>query len=475
MSSKLQFPSISSQKTSSLRTNVHCLILTINVSTKRTALFAVQTQSIESRIISEYFWGVSNTEEIGIVSFFHVRRGFGRIRTDSNPEGVFVHFSAVEEEAQILIPNELVRFRIVEGEKGPVAAAVRRISRREQGVVSSANSGKGIICSDTGEEFAFTHKDLLADTATFNRVISGWKVQFSPLQEGGKSLAKEIVICDTRSPLLQLAKIDKWKNKLRMLASIAEPEEWSETGNAGSYSILENYILETFRILNQEDGVTIIPKKGGQKIGLWNTGLLTHHGEEIIVRMDSLSQPPKEEGYLSPAIWKLTGFFPLSDRRIPTPDEKLPIALEFVEYQALIPNPSASLIPDLDHLMKRNQRLPGFWSQLPRSEQIQRLQGALHKLGLMLKRNPRMAIPQWYEEAVQYLVPLDLGDGRGPIGALVLEQKGLQLRVQTVLQLEWAYQNARLLGPMRDNWLSRWKAGGIRPKAALKKAYSGHA
>lgn len=417
---------------------------------------------------------MSKTEEIGIVSFFHVRRGFGRIRTDSYPAGVFVHFSAVEEEAQILITNELVRFSIVKGEKGLVAAHVRRISRREQGVVSSASSGKGIIRGETGEEYSFSHNDLLADTSTFNRVISGWKVQFSPLFEEGKSLAKEIVICDTRSPLLQLAKIDKWKNKLRVLASIAEPEEWSVIGSAGAYSILENYVLETFRILNREGGIAIIPKKEGQKIGLWNTGLLTPHGEEIIVRMDSHSPSPKESGYLSPAIWKLTGFFPVSDRRIPTLDKKLPIALEFVDYHYMIPNPSASLIPDLDHLMKRNQRLPGFWSLLPRSEQIQRLQGALHKLGLMLKRNPRMAIPQWYEETVQYLVPLDLGDGRGPIGALVLEQKGLQLRVQTVLQLEWAYQNARLLGPMQDNWLSRWKAGRIRPKAALKKTYSGH-
>lgn len=417
---------------------------------------------------------MSNTEEIGIVSFFHVRRGFGRIRTDSNPEGVFVHFSAVEETAQILIPNELVRFRIVEGAKGLVAASVRRISSRVQGVVASANSGKGIIQSDNGEEYSFSHKDLLADTSTFNRVISGWKVQFSPLLEEGQSLAKEIVICDTRSPLLQLVKIDKWKNRLRMLASIAEPEEWSETDRLGSYSILENYVLETFRILNREGGIIIIPKKEGQKIGLWNTGLLTPHGEEIISRMDSLTHMPTDSGYLSPATWKFTGFFPLSDRRIPTPDEKLPIALEFVAYHSLIPNPSASLVPDLDHLMKRNQRLPGFWSQLPRSEQLQRLQGALHKLGLMLKRNPRMAIPQWYEETVQYLVPLDLGDGRGPIGALVLEQKGLQLRVQTVLQLEWAYQNARLLGPMQDNWLSKWKAGELRRTPEMKKAYSGH-
>lgn len=417
---------------------------------------------------------MSLTEEIGIVSFFHVRRGFGRIRTDSNPEGFFVHFSAVEEAAQILIPNELVRFRIVQGEKGLMAASVRRISQREQGTVVSANAGKGIIRSDDGLDYSFSHKDLLADTTTFNRVISGWKVQFSPLLEDRSTQAKEIVICDTRSPFFQLVKTDNWKNRLRMLASIAEAEDWSEPGGSGSFSILENYLLETFRLLNREGGFLVLPKKHNQSIGLWNTGLLTLHGEEIIVRMDSLSQPPKTEGYLSPAIWKLTGFFPLSDRRVPTLQQKLPIAMEFVQYQLLIPNPSASLVPDLDHLMKRNTRLPGFWSQMPRNEQIQRLQGALHKLGLVLKRNPRLAIPQWYEETIQYLAPLDLGDGKGPIGALVLEQQGLQLRVQTVLQLEWAYQNARLLGPMQDNWLSRWKAGEVIRKSEMKNAYSDH-
>lgn len=396
--------------------------------------------------------------------FFHVRRGFGRVRTDSRPEGVFVHFSEVLDEAQILIPNELVKLEIKDNEKGAVGKNIARLTKRLTGTVKQMKSGKGRIVAEDGQEYSFEAQDILSDTKSFNRVIAGWKVQFSPLIESGEWLAREIVICDTRSPLFQLATLDNWSTLLNTLAGIAEPEPWNDPLQDKPLAILENYLLETFRILFREGGTYRMIRHRKPDLLIWNTGLLTPHGEEIMARMDHLATPPGQMGYLTSPSWRLTGFFPESDRRIPDLTQKPPLALHFVPYGRLLPDPTLSLLPDLDHLMKRNHRLPGFWTLLPKEEKLQRLRGVFHRLELLLRRNPRLAVPQWYEESIQYLLPLDLGDGRGPIGAFVLNDQDGKLRVQTILQLEWAYQNARLLGPLQHTWLSEWKDHITRKK-----------
>lgn len=423
------------------------------------------------QVVADTFDRVSKQEEIGIVIFFHVRRGFGRVRTDSRPDGVFVHFSEVQGEAQILIPNELVKLEVEESEKGAVGRKISRLTRRLPGTVRHMKSGKGIIQADNGQEYTFEAKDILSDTRSFNRVIAGWRVQFSPLEECNGLEAREIVICDTRSPLFQVATMDNWTSILSTLADIAEPEAWDDPLEDKPLTILENYLLETFRILYREGGTYRMIRHRKPDLLIWNTGLLTPNGEEILARMDHLTTPPGKNGYLTSPGWRLVGFFPESDRRIPDLTQKPPLALHFVPYGRLLPDPTLSLLPDLDHLMKRNHRLPGFWTLLPKEEKLQRLRGVFHRLELMLRRNPRLAVPQWYEESIQYLLPLDLGDGRGPIGAFVLNDLDGKLRVQTILQLEWAYQNARLLGPLQHTWLSEWKEKVARKKNMYDERY----
>lgn len=403
--------------------------------------------------------------------FFHVRRGFGRVRTDRYPGGVFVHFSDVQGPAQILIPNELVRLQVENSEKGALGRNVIRLTKRLEGIVQLTSEGKGIILTPDAQQFSFVAQDLLSGNKSFVRILSGWHVQFSPLIEEGLRMAKEIVICDTRSPFFQVAWTDNWSAQLQALAKITSPEIWHDHRQGRSFSILENYVLETFRILNREGGTYRMVRHKKPDLLIWNTGLLTPNGEEIFARMEHLVSPPGQTGYLRTPSWRLSGFYPESDRRIPELLQKPPLALHFVPHGRLLPDPTLPLLPDLDHLMKRHHRLPGFWTLLPKEEKLQRLRGIFHRLEIVLRRNPRLAVPQWYEESIQYLLPLDLGDGRGPIGAFVLNDHDGKLRVQTILQLEWAYQNARLLGPLQYTWLSEWKENLTRKKKVYDEQF----
>lgn len=63
----------------------------------------------------------------GFVKNFNAERGYGFI-CGQDGEDVFVHFSAIEEEGfKKLEKGQEVEFEVVEGDKGPQAAKVKKL------------------------------------------------------------------------------------------------------------------------------------------------------------------------------------------------------------------------------------------------------------------------------------------------------------------------------------------------------------
>ncbi|MFZ5758552.1 MAG: cold shock domain-containing protein [Thermodesulfobacteriota bacterium] len=63
----------------------------------------------------------------GKVKWFNESKGFGFIEREDGDD-VFVHFSAIKEEGfKTLSEGQQVEFEIVDGQKGPAAANVRKI------------------------------------------------------------------------------------------------------------------------------------------------------------------------------------------------------------------------------------------------------------------------------------------------------------------------------------------------------------
>jgi len=63
----------------------------------------------------------------GTVKWFNAKKGFGFLERD-NGDDVFVHFSAIQSDGfRTLNEGDKVSFEIVDGEKGPSAANVKRL------------------------------------------------------------------------------------------------------------------------------------------------------------------------------------------------------------------------------------------------------------------------------------------------------------------------------------------------------------
>jgi len=67
--------------------------------------------------------------EMGTVKWFNGQKGYGFITRDSGGD-VFVHYSAIEGHGfRNLEEGDRVEFAVEQGQKGPAAASVRRITR----------------------------------------------------------------------------------------------------------------------------------------------------------------------------------------------------------------------------------------------------------------------------------------------------------------------------------------------------------
>lgn len=238
-----------------------------------------------------------------------------------------------------------------------------------------------------------------------------------------------------------LGELGKWCGKLRELADLAEPEIWS-TGAPDSYDVLHNYLVNTFDKAYQDNLVELSEQ---DEYASYNTGLMTVNGEDIICLFNRFDSSKKYSFHIH-------GFYKISDRIIMKHFDKTPSVVSYFDDPAKAYfNPHLEVVPNIDHIIDENS------DRFPKHLQVKGKDFILslmtHATDLALKRckrNHRIAVPQYYRGKITYLLPINLD---GYIVALALEEINNRYRANTVLTIEMAYNNARLIMKPESNWL----------------------
>lgn len=386
----------------------------------------------------------------GKVKFFNCNKGFGQICSTELEELVFVDRSQIQNETQTLLDGEDVEFELQKTERGYQAQKVRQLvlEERFEGIVISFDKGFGFIQDEQHGKIFVNHTDIISQRK-IKRLEAGERVQYSHERNEKGLCAKRVLRLDTRRPLEKFAVLGDFNFHLGNLAKLA-PENWDYGQNPKhSYPVLYNYIHYTFERLEQE-GKIAETDNSGPPAACFNTGLATKNQEEIFAyfEINKLSdvKTPKCK-------WLLKGFFENSSRYLTVFARRPDIANYFENPADLLYDTNVDLVVDYVHIIEDNvERFP---RNLQSDPLILRgsIESAVNAALRRVKRNYKTAIPQYNRGRVQLLLPLCITSMDKADLALVVSRENQVYRGETVLTLDMAYNNARLLARPDREWL----------------------
>ena len=379
---------------------------------------------------------------------------------------------------------------------------------RCRGRVRSVGADFGFIVSDDMPQDVYFRPSWYrgqpplreGDQVTFEVRSYGTKVNaFSIVRAGdiAPPTPTETELAEPSSPvvdnLMRWAYLGYLPSTLQQLANLALRERWefknSNADPSRPVPILLSYLLNTFGRLVLEDKVCVVPVP---PLAVFNTGLVDRRYEPIyaVFGPNDLGRPQR---------WQLTGFCiagegPLGQQLV-RHFNPLPAPAHYFDQPSDLLYDTRVGKPEMDWrhvVIDRIDRYPSEFIEehWPSGMEVQDLSGLphlervayWHRVGeaveadnrtyrtiinrvrdavdLSVKRvgwNFKTAVPQYYPKVrrLQLLLPINLVSDDEADMALAVERtpSGSYLG-HTVLALDWAYQNARLICRPDSDWLS---------------------
>lgn len=246
-----------------------------------------------------------------------------------------------------------------------------------------------------------------------------------------------------RLELFDYAWFGDFKLCLKELETLAMSECWDyNLSPTGDLPILFNYIHHTFNKLNSESKVVIVNDNC-----VFNTGLVTNNQEEIFAFFSKNMKPKAKQN------WFFKGWKKKSDRDLMVFSSLPDVANYFDNPNDLIYDTRLELRVNIDHIIDDNKSR--FPTTLPTDNYVLSvlLNGSIEEAKRRLRRNYKTAIPQYFNGKIQLLLPLCLTSKSKADLALVIEKENGNYRATTILTLDMAINNARLIAKPDDEWL----------------------
>ncbi len=239
--------------------------------------------------------------------------------------------------------------------------------------------------------------------------------------------------------------------KLNYLASIAQPEKW-DFQSSNDKPILLNYLCFTYDKLLEEGNIAYSADK---QFMCFNTGLLTRHDADIYALFAVNNNPKRKEGQN----WFLSGFKTASDSELRSFSRLPDIADYFTDPSDFILDKKLPIAINFDHIIDDN--IDRFQEIGLNDKYIIRalLQSAVLQISERVKRNYKLAIPQYYTDKttgvsrIQLLLPLFLKQQDVADLALAVDKSENTYVGKTILTIEWAYMNSRRIVRPEVDWL----------------------
>ncbi len=237
---------------------------------------------------------------------------------------------------------------------------------------------------------------------------------------------------------------------LHSLADMALPEPWG-FGEETDHTILKNYLNGTLSRAYKLGKSHFLRSSDGRLVA-FNTGLLNRNTLKDIFVLAKADPATPYDAY-APVVCVED-----DTRFIRSFDGKIPEVVTFFRYISdVVYDTSLPCRVSDEHIAKRTDRLPPGLPDDPR-QRASRIAREVQNAQTLAKRNYKLVVPQFYMNRCQFLMPLFFteapGVGQPDVALVVNRETANSYRGTTILPLNWAYMNARLLSKPESPWLN---------------------
>ncbi len=240
---------------------------------------------------------------------------------------------------------------------------------------------------------------------------------------------------------------------LRRLGGDAIPEKWQYASYTSGIvnPILKSYLENTLDRLEYEGKLILENNKM-----IFNTGLISRFYKEIYVICDVDAEADSS----FPSFTNPRYCFETDDLFRDNFHEKPLMATFFKEFDEVVFDSNLEIDLQDAHIFIDNKNRVGESLRsigLLDESMIQMLfEKGVDNARVLARRNYKLVIPQYWRKtrSIQFLMPIYLSkEFTRPNAALVLERRNNRYKGTTVLTLDMAYQNARLIATPDSFWL----------------------
>ena len=238
-----------------------------------------------------------------------------------------------------------------------------------------------------------------------------------------------------------------YNSQIQSLAEKAIKESWNFE-NKNDNAILKNYLLNTFYQLQREHKIIET-----DEYCLFNTGLFTDRYIPIYA-YGELNQRYLTDDSVQK--WYFKGFKDEYELTSLDVDADFPERADyFQDTTLLVFDWHCKVHPNYNHILddlNTYNRLPICIKESERPLEV--LKGYIDTAIQKVTANYKLAIPHYYQEKIQLMIPLCFTKDDKPDIALVLEKRrGNHYQAKTCLTMEMAYMDARLIAKPESDWL----------------------
>lgn len=422
--------------------------------------------------------------ERGIVKRYNVlyfqeegkKGGYGSI-ISKNGEDIFFHHDRAKGPLRVLLQNNLainepVLFETKPSEKKPGKLEATQVyldkSLRKVGYVGVRKGGNDqdvffIKDYDSEDTYYLDYANIRKkDTDKFVRLDENDPVLFTPESNELGLVAYDVVLVDTRQFIQNFAEFQDYNKAIEELGGgdLCEKENWDYIQKkTGGYPILWSYINQTCKRLVFQNKIVEGTSKTGKTYACFNTGLVDRYQSEIFAyfKKNPKYKDNQPWGIQIPK-WIFLEFNTDQSSYSKYFETVPEIATYFDEsdISKLIFDTRVKIVPSWEHLNKRRKRVNSTAIQnMSEDEFRDAIEDSKTMAIKRIKRNYKTAIPHFYNGDIQFLVPLCERKDRGKALAAMVIQKIEQIyEITTILTLDQAYNNARLLAKPDREWLN---------------------